>query len=315
MLGRKEYVALQARGKGKFVGWNVTVRSPYLNDYPVDENEKFYIDGEATPSIEFQGLEDSFGFSWGFPSTESVFPLTGYFPFDQNGGAAYRFFVQDAINFEKSLKVAIAFGDKEVGWKKEYSRSIRALQFSSTVYWYQTGKRAPLPQMVSVAERAPAARREFWPDGVGFASGEDFRAHGGKLLFCCGLSGSETTFGQEGYSVSMDPKFRQWAGWDGDVYYCRSAPEKLDLKLNLPKRAKGTLRLFIIDPDNWGGGRKESIIVGSQTVGTFENFQAGRWIDVEVPDKSTASGKLPIQVVNARKGSNVTLSIVMWLEK
>ena len=42
--------------------------------YPVDENEKFFIDGEKEPSVEFQGLEDSFGFSWGFPESQSQFP-------------------------------------------------------------------------------------------------------------------------------------------------------------------------------------------------------------------------------------------------
>src|ERR1035438_4772658 len=46
--------------------------------YPVDENEKFYIDGETNASVEFQGLEDSFGFSWGFSETENSFPMTGY---------------------------------------------------------------------------------------------------------------------------------------------------------------------------------------------------------------------------------------------
>src|SRR6201999_4145794 len=102
-LGVTDYVALEATGRGKFVGWNVTVRQPGSNDYPVDENEKFYIDGEKTASIEFQGLEDSFGFSWGFPESENSFPFTGYFPFFK-GAAAYRFFAQDAISFDKSLK-------------------------------------------------------------------------------------------------------------------------------------------------------------------------------------------------------------------
>ena len=90
LLGRDDYLALDAKGKGKFVGWNVTIRRPGGGDYPVDENEKFTIDGEKTPSIEFQGLEDSFGFSWGFPKSQSMFPMTGYFPFFK-GAAAYRF--------------------------------------------------------------------------------------------------------------------------------------------------------------------------------------------------------------------------------
>ncbi len=37
-------------------------------------NEKFYIDGEKTRLVEFQGIEDSFGFSWGFPETREHVP-------------------------------------------------------------------------------------------------------------------------------------------------------------------------------------------------------------------------------------------------
>ena len=107
LLGKRDYVALEAKGKGKFVGWNVTVRSPGRDGYPVDENEKFYIDGEPTASIEFQGLEDSFGFSWGFPESESMFPLTGYFPF-LKGAAAYRFFIAG----RHQLREVAARGDR-----------------------------------------------------------------------------------------------------------------------------------------------------------------------------------------------------------
>ena len=37
LLGQRDYVALEARGRGKVVGWNVTVRSPGRDGYPVDE--------------------------------------------------------------------------------------------------------------------------------------------------------------------------------------------------------------------------------------------------------------------------------------
>lgn len=81
LLGTQDYLALEAKGLGKFVGWNFTVRRPGRSGYPVDENAKFYIDGEAEPSVELQGIEDSFGFSWGFPPQPCQFPYTGYFPF------------------------------------------------------------------------------------------------------------------------------------------------------------------------------------------------------------------------------------------
>lgn len=159
LLGLKDYVALEAEGKGKFVGWNISIRPLEINDCPVDENEKFYIDGEATPSVEFQGLEDSFGFSWGFPKTDNFFPLTGYFKF-LNGSAAYRFFTGDAISFEKSLRIVIGFGEKEPWFKKKFSAPETITQISSTVYWYQTEPHAKFPPMPPVNEREPAPGRE-----------------------------------------------------------------------------------------------------------------------------------------------------------
>ena len=160
LLGGKEYDALDATGRGRFIGWNVTVHSLYRNDYPVDENEKFYVDGETNASVEFQGLEDSFGFSWGFPTNSTFFPRTGYFPF-MGGAAAYRFFLSDSIDFEKSLRIAIGFGAKENGWRRNFSRPNRAVQISSTVYWYQSEPHAPLPPLPPVDERMPIAETAF----------------------------------------------------------------------------------------------------------------------------------------------------------
>ncbi len=145
LIGKEHYTAMEARGRGKFVGWNVTVRHPGSSVYPVDMNEKFQIDDEATPSIEFQGIEDSFGFSWGFPPEENFFPWTGFRPFLQ-GAMAYRFFVDDAISFEKSLRVTIGFGEKEdKSFFDQFSRPGTELQFSSTCYWYQAEPHQPFP--------------------------------------------------------------------------------------------------------------------------------------------------------------------------
>jgi len=164
LLGKQDYLALDAKGHGKFVGWNVTMRKRRPDGYPVDQNERFYIDGETTPSVEFQGIEDSFGFSWGFPPTECQFPLTGFYKF-LKGAAAYRFFLQDAINFEKSLRITIGFGEREhPSFRTEYSKPANMMQLSSTVYWYQTEPHAPLPPMPPAAERTPAAEAPIRPD-------------------------------------------------------------------------------------------------------------------------------------------------------
>ncbi len=162
LLGKKEYVALEAKGKGKFIGWNVTVRSPGNDSYPVDENEKFFVDGQQEPSVEFQGLEDSFGFSWGFPESRSSLPWTGFYPFFK-GACGYRFFTGDAIPFQKSLRVTIGFGKHEQPFYfKDFSKPESRLQFSSTVYWYQTEPHATQPPLPPAAERGPAPEDRRW---------------------------------------------------------------------------------------------------------------------------------------------------------
>ena len=163
LAGKEDYVALEAAGRGKFVGWNVTIRRPTPGDYPVDVEREFFVDGEKTASVEFQGLEDSFGFSWGFPETQSQFPRTGFFPF-LNGALGYRFFTQDSIGFEKSLRVAIGFGPKDAPFFfTEFSKPNSMLQFSSTVYWYQQEPHAALPALPSAADRATAPQAARFP--------------------------------------------------------------------------------------------------------------------------------------------------------
>lgn len=86
-----------------------------------------------------------------------MFPLTGYFPFFK-GAAAYRFFVQDAISFQRSLRVTIGFGDRESPrFRRVYGAPGSELQLSTTVYWYQTEPHSSLPPLPSAAERGPAA--------------------------------------------------------------------------------------------------------------------------------------------------------------
>jgi hypothetical protein len=312
-LGLRDYVALDAVGKGKFVGWNLTVRRPG-SGYPVDENEKFYIDGEAVPSVEFQGLEDSFGFSWGFPPTENMFPYTGYFPF-LNGAAAYRFFLQDSISFEKSLKVAIGFGvNEDPGFRRDYSKFGSSLQFSSTVYWYQREPHAPLPPLPAPADREPAPDKLFWPEQPHLPTAAEYQARGVRLAMLCGLPGGEMAFAAPGYSIS-DRQGQSWNDWSGEVSYCLEDNKEIALTLNLPAGSHGTLRLYLIDPDNFKGGRKETIVVGGAQVGTVEHFQQGRWVEVPVGPERTADGKLRIEVLNGNAAGNAVLSKVEWMEK
>jgi len=313
-LGVDDYVALEAKGRGKFVGWNVTVRLPGSGGYPVDENEKFYIDGEDKASIEFQGLEDSFGFSWGFPESENSFPMTGYAPFMQ-GAMAYRFFAQDAISFEKSLKVAIGFGEHEdPGFAREFSKPGNELQFSTTVYWYQTEPHAPLPPMPDAVDRAPAPEILHWPENSNAAALADYKSRGVQLAMYCGYPDKEIVFAAPGYSAASI-QGAEWTGWGGDVFYARSDNHEVKIQLTVPPGSAGTVRVYIIDWDNFMGGRKESLVIAGQTFGPFDSFQKGQWIECPITADKNATGKIDISAINGRTDANAVISKIEWVGK
>ncbi len=312
LLGKQDYLALEAKGRGKFVGWNVTVRSPGRDSYPVDENEKFFIDGEKTASVEFQGLEDSFGFSWGFPETESMFPFTGYFQYFK-GATAYRFFTQDAISFRKSLRVAIGFGaNEDPMFRREFSKRGSTLQLSSTVYWYQQEPHAPLPPMPAAAERQPAPEEPFWPDKEELPSPEQLKKRGVNLYMLCGRPAKEVIYAAEGYGAAVKEGYA-WNGWTLPVYHARAGNEHVVLELKVPPGASGTVRVYIIDPDNFQGGRQERLSIAGHDEGLRDHFEQGKWIEQRVAAEDTTEGKVLVRADNTRTGSNAVISIVEWL--
>jgi len=314
LLGQRDYIALEAKGKGKFVGWNVTVRRPGRAGYPVDENEKFYIDGETTPSIEFQGLEDSFGFSWGFPETQSMFPLTGYFPF-YKGAVGYRFFINDAISFEKSLRVTIGFGaNEDPVFRNQFGKPGSTLQFSSVVYWYQIEPHAPLPAMPSAVGRAPAPEAAFWPDSEKLPTTDELKKRGVHLLMLCGRPEQEIIYADTGFAAAAKSGYT-FDGWELPVYHCRAADQELVIELTVPKGSEGTVRLYVIDPDNFQGGRKQTVTIAGKALGIVENFQKGRWLEQSISSNESADGKIVISARNARQDSNAVISIIEWLGK
>ncbi len=312
LLGERDYLSLDAKGRGKFVGWNVTIRRPGRSGYPVDGNEKFYIDGEEIASIEFQGLEDSFGFSWGFPPTESMFPLTGWFPF-LKGATGYRFFTGDAISFDKSLRVAIGFGPNEHPmFKREFSKPGSRLQLSSVVYWYQLEPHAPLPPMPPAAERVPAPEVAFWPDQEKLPAVEDLKERHVRFLMLCGRPEKEMIYAEPGFAAEPDSGFT-YDGWGFPVYHCRADNKSLQIEMTTPKAAAGTLRLYMIDPDNFEGGRKQTVSVAGRSLGLIENFQEGRWLEYPVTARDNAEGRLLIEARNAREGANAVISIIEFV--
>lgn len=303
LLGKDAYKVFEAKGKGQWIGWNMSIHAPGSNNgYPVDENENFYIDGEREPSIVWQGLEDSFGFSWGFPEVPNSFPYTGYQPY-YNGAAAYRFNDRDRISFTKSIRMTVGFGPTEMYFRQEFSKPENPLELSSVAYWYQQEPHAAFQPLLPSPERAPnlstsPAKAPADPNDV--------------LALTCGRTRSDVEYLAKGWDFEFKQGY-SFSGWATDVNYCWADSNSLQFDLICPRRVAGTLKLYIIDGDNFCGGRKESITVAGKPIGEYESFQTGQWIEVPITAADTASGRIGVVAKNLKPGANAVISLVQFV--
>lgn len=165
--GRNNYVILEARGEGHYVGCNLSVDN--LNPHRGfswfgEGDDMIFIDGEEKPSLTGTGTEDYFCYAWGYPGGLSSTPYHGVTVVGALEGKAiysgkwtmFRFHVEDPIQFEKSIKVTI-----EIGHANAHANDI-----ASTAYWYQREPHAPFPPLPDVKARLPVPEwdslRSFW---------------------------------------------------------------------------------------------------------------------------------------------------------
>jgi len=116
-------------------------------------DDMLFVDGEEKPSINGTGSEDYFLGAWGFtggPFSYALFgaPVRGL----ELAGArwsVYRFHLDSAITFTKSLRATIEHGHA----------NDRADDYYSVAYWYQTEPHAVFPALPPVEERLPNLHR------------------------------------------------------------------------------------------------------------------------------------------------------------
>jgi hypothetical protein len=173
------YVLLEAQGAGHYVGCNLSIEQ-LQDSWWGEGDDRFFIDGETTPSIVGTGSEDYFGGSWCY-STEFAFPyigmpLRGRFSPDgtfvhsrpgmpEKEAAewkwpvawrigdlwnVYRYHIQDPVPFRKSLRVEIEHG---------HINNERQDAYSSVAYWYQSEPHGPQPPLPGALERRPFCMR------------------------------------------------------------------------------------------------------------------------------------------------------------
>ncbi len=136
-----DHIILNTKGKGNYAGTVYSVIQKE-NGWFGEGDDRFYIDGETSPSIQGTGTEDYFNDSWGFREFAGLFHGVTLYEGVLAGDrvSAYRWHIPDPIRFKKSLKFSIEhrgsiFDDEG---NKLSSSGERADWVSSVAFWYQT---------------------------------------------------------------------------------------------------------------------------------------------------------------------------------
>ena len=286
------YDILDAEGTGQLVGWNVAMRpvAPKGKEILPDENEQIYVDGEAKPSIEWQGLEDAFGFSWGFPREDNSWLYMGCQSYYQTGKGAYRFFFQDRVPFKKSLHFTMGFSKEEgARWMKRFPEKMR-VDCSTTAYWYQTEPHRPFGPFPSNAERRPV-NVETRPMK---ASTENE-----TLNINCGRGAKDVVYLKKGWDFVFQngiPGRMSQRDNDGKTteVECWCDTNDLKVKLTCPAEASGKLLLHIVDADKLG--RAEKVFINGREMGTYSDFGEGKWIELQIDKTVTKDGAISVDI-------------------
>lgn len=164
------YLFLEAEGKGHVVGINYYVDNPGPMWYG-EGDDMWLIDGEAWPgSLHGTGTEDFFNSSW-CPNEIYQHPYFGYARVPHKLGwmgrtHCYRFFLEDPIRFQKSIRGSIEHGHA----------NCLTLDICSVAYWYQTEPHRPFPplppkearqNMPEIGVREVHRWRHAWRESLG----------------------------------------------------------------------------------------------------------------------------------------------------
>jgi hypothetical protein len=219
----RDYLILDAVGRGHYVGTVLSVRSR-SPEWFGEGDEKFYIDGEKTPSIWGTGTEDYVSNAWGMGvGTFSYFGVT---ILEGDWGAVgartsvYRWHVPDPIRFTRSLRVEI----ENTGWISEDELKAgvdrghveRNDDYATVAFWYQVG------QPKRFAAFPPVAQRRL--------PNLDLIVEG-KTLLKTAKTGKGGTNLQKGYAWTGDGQlfFNNMQG-KGDWIECEFPVEKEELR-------------------------------------------------------------------------------------
>lgn len=144
------YVVADLRGRGHYVGTVLSIQS-CNGEWLGESDDRFYIDGEATPSLVGTGMEDYLTDAWNLRLFSNLRAgVTIYEPkaMDQRM-TAYHWHIAAPITFRESLRLEIerrsfmTMKDPASGESKTFDFKYRPDLLSSVAFWYAT---APAPR-------------------------------------------------------------------------------------------------------------------------------------------------------------------------
>ena len=160
--GQDNYVWMEAKGSGQFVG---VVMSVIQNqDFWWGEgDDMFFVDDDATPAISGTGSEDYFLGAWDFGGKPFSYQLYGApvvgTELAGSRSSVYRFHLDAPITFRKSFKATIEHGHA----------NHRSDNYYSVAYWYQAEPHAAFPPLPPVEQRLPALQQVGGPGNANAA--------------------------------------------------------------------------------------------------------------------------------------------------
>lgn len=156
LTGNDNYVVLDTKGKGSFVGFFLTVDNLEGGWYG-EGDDMIFIDGANWPPT-YPGTGHEEVFDAGCcPNEEFWGPYTGFYLIEnlngQFGGKnqMYRFYLNNPVHFQKSIRVTL-----EHGHANNYEND-----YTTTAFWYQKESRPAIPALPAAKDRLPV-----WPAGV-----------------------------------------------------------------------------------------------------------------------------------------------------
>lgn len=160
-----DHRVLDVKGRGHYVGTVLSVWSAE-EGWPGEGDDRFYVDGDSTPTLQGTGLEDYFNDNWSFHLGTG--PYGGVTYYDGTGAGARscacRWHLLDPIPFEKSLVVSF----QRAGWVHRHDEwsvvSSRRDAFSSVAFWYQEEPHGSLSILPPPTERLPFMELRYEPE-------------------------------------------------------------------------------------------------------------------------------------------------------